>query len=72
MMIWGLASGWAMNPLSPVQIAAVAIVGVWTLFTLAMWVFILYPMVIIAFVRVYHELTDGQVASVRQPEIRIA
>ena len=72
MMIWGLASGWAMNPFSPVQIAAVAIVGVWTLFALVMWVFILYPMVIIAFVRVYHEITDGQVASARQAEIRIA
>ncbi len=61
-----------MNPFSPVQLGMVAIVGVWTLFVLLMWALVLYPMVIIAFVRVYHELTDGQVAPARQAEIPIA
>jgi hypothetical protein len=72
MMIWGVAGGWTMNPFNVLQISAMAIIGVWTLFVLLMWALVLYPMVIIAFVRVYHELTDGQVAPARQAEIRIA
>lgn len=72
MMIWGYASGWTMNPLSMVQVALAGIIGVWTLFVFVLWALVLYPTVVIAFVRVYHELTDGQVAPPRQAEISIA
>ncbi|RDE12714.1 MAG: hypothetical protein C4K47_07300 [Candidatus Thorarchaeota archaeon] len=71
-IIWGYAAGWTMNPLDIVQVSAVAIVGIWSLFAFLLWALVLYPMMIIGFVRVYHELTDGQVATPRQAEISIA
>jgi len=71
-IIWGLTGSWMMNPSAMFLAPLLGLVAAWTMVAVLLWALLLYPMVIIAFVKVYHEITDGQVAPTRQADIPIA
>ena len=71
-IIWGLTGSWMMNPSAMFLAPLLGLVAAWTMVAVLLWALLLYPMVIIAFVKVYHEITDGQVAPTRHADIPIA
>jgi hypothetical protein len=68
-IIWGLLTpfGYLLPSLSPVT---VAIMG-WTVVAAFLWLLVLLPMTIIAFVKVYHELTGKAIATQPVPDVPI-
>jgi hypothetical protein len=52
-------------------VPVIGALAAWTAIAGFLWVLLLFPMVIIAFVKVYHEVTDGKVAPKQGPDIPI-
>ncbi len=61
LLAYGLSSG--LVSVSLVFTPAFAAVATSTVVSVLLWIFLLLPMVKIAFVKVYHDLTGGQVAT---------
>jgi hypothetical protein len=70
-MILGLAVDWTMMPPESMLIAVFGVLAGWTAIAGLLWILLLFPMVIIAFVKVYHEITDGKVAPKQDPDVPI-
>ncbi len=60
----------AFNPFSPVFGGMIAVM-IWTVVSAFLWLLLLLPMTIIAFVKVYADLTGGQVAAPSVPDMPI-
>ncbi|RDE11402.1 MAG: hypothetical protein C4K49_11875 [Candidatus Thorarchaeota archaeon] len=70
-MIWGLAVNWTMMAPELMFLPVIGALGAWTVIAGLLWILLLFPMVVIAFVKVYHEITDGKVAPKQGPDVPI-
>jgi hypothetical protein len=68
-IIWGLLIpfGYLIPPINPATIAVMS----WTVVAAFLWLLVLLPMTIIAFVKVYHELTGKAIATQPVPDVPI-
>ncbi|TXT54367.1 MAG: conserved membrane protein of unknown function [Candidatus Thorarchaeota archaeon] len=72
-IIGGIVASFTMNPppaTLPLElIPLVAVIGGWSVIAVILWLVLLLPMTIIAFQKVYAELTGGKIATEQSPDI---
>ena len=72
MVLWGVSQApFIMPPMPPVFDMALGAIAAWTLVSLLLWLLIFLPMIKIAFVKVYQELTGGQVVLQKPADVPI-
>jgi hypothetical protein len=71
-VVWGIAQvPFMMPPMPPVFDLAVGVIGAWTVVSAFLWLLIFLPMIKIAFVKVYQELSGGQVVLQKPVDVPI-
>ncbi len=70
-MVWGLTVNWTMMGPESMFMPVIGALAAWTVIAGLLWILLLFPMVVIAFAKVYHEITDGKVAPKQGPDIPI-
>jgi hypothetical protein len=70
-VIMGLSFAWALPPLTMAYIPMLAAVLIYTVIMVFLWLLLFLPMVRIAWVKVYQELTGGEIATQSVAEVPI-
>jgi hypothetical protein len=70
-ILWGVSYAAMLPPLTPVITPLMALVMFWTVISAFLWIFLLLPMTIIAWVKSYADMTGKEIASPPTPEIPI-
>jgi hypothetical protein len=71
MILWGLSLAPVMPPMTPALTPLAGVVITWTVVSFFLWVLLFLPMIIIAWVRSYADMTGKEIASPSAPEIPI-